>query len=118
MKTSSLSGFTLVEVMMVVAVIGLMACIAIPSYQMAREKSRENVCFTNQRNIEAAKEQWALETGHAEGDAVAWADILPYLRNQPVCPAGGIYTLENVGTGCYCAIHDWRTIPEYNWFQP
>ena len=92
-NTSRKSGFTLVEIMIVVAIIGLLAAIAIPNFVKARKTSQTNACINNLRQIDAAKQQWALENGKKSADTPAIADITIYLgrgdagsANSVCCP--------------------------------
>lgn len=103
MKKSE-SGFTLVEIMIVVAIIGLLAAIAIPSFMKARTTSQTNACINNLRQMEAAKEQWALETKQAQGATADTAACTVYLKTTPICPAGGTYTWSVIGTNVTCTI--------------
>src|SRR5947209_20468732 len=66
-KRNRIQGFTLVEIMIVVAIIGLLAAIAIPHFVRARTTSQKNACINNLRQIDGAKQQWALETKAAAG---------------------------------------------------
>ena len=82
-------GFTLVEIMIVVAIIGLLAAIAIPNWVHARATSQTNACINNLRQIDGAVQQWALENRQAATAAPANTDVFPYLKSAVVCPAGG-----------------------------
>lgn len=73
------AGFTLVEIMIVVAIIGLLAAIAIPNFVKARQTSQTNACINNLRQIDAAKQQWALEKGQAGNAVPADSDVLAYV---------------------------------------
>jgi prepilin-type N-terminal cleavage/methylation domain-containing protein len=87
--TSRKSGFTLVEIMIVVAIIGLLAAIAIPNFVRARTQSQKNACINNLRQIDGSVQQWALENKKAASATVAFTDIQGYLKNSVICPSGG-----------------------------
>ena len=106
-KYSRKAGFTLVEIMIVVGIIGLLAAIAIPNFARARASSQTNVCINNLRQIQAGIQQWAMEQKKGPTSAVTEADVTPYLKNAAICPAGGTsfdtsYTLTDVGTDPIC----------------
>src|SRR4030081_3243553 len=79
-------GFTLVEIMIVVAIIGLLAAIAIPNFVKARENAQLNSIFNNLRIIEGAKDQWALENKKGTGDLPVDTDLAPYMKNSSYPP--------------------------------
>jgi len=82
-------GFTLVEIMIVVMIIGLLAAIALPGFARARRSAQTNACINNLRQIESAKDQYAIEGGLVGGAAVSQTGITPFLKAFPVCPVGG-----------------------------
>jgi prepilin-type N-terminal cleavage/methylation domain-containing protein len=102
-KAALWAGFTLVEIMIVVAIIGLLSAIAIPSFVHSRAKSQASACINNLRQIESAVQEFALEKGKRVGDMINYPDDLtPYIKlnsasSIPGCPAGGLYSLETLG---------------------
>ncbi len=113
MKMSK-KGFTLVEIMIVVAIIGLLAAIAIPSFMRSREVAQANTCINNLRQIDSAKQQWAMAEGKTDAQAVAWnstemAEVNTYIRGgMPWCPLSDgesqaeAYDYTTVGTNAVC----------------
>jgi len=107
-NSSRKSGFTLVEIMIVVAIIGLLAAIAIPNFVRARTTSQVNACINNLRQIDGAKQQWALEKNKTGDDVPTEKDLLPYLKDGvfPTCPDGGTYSINNVDALPTCTVQD------------
>jgi len=105
-------AFTLVEIMIVVAIIGLLAAIAIPSFIKARQASQTNACINNLRQIDAAKEQWALNTGAVNGEpaiATGTDGVDSYIKGgAPTCPLVDApdYTYNVVGLDPRCPRYD------------
>ena len=98
------AGFTLVEIMIVVAIIGLLAAIAVPNFTQARNNARKGACINNLRLIDAAKEQYALENNLDNGAAIPAGGVDPYLKaGFPVCPSAGAYTVGDVGVTPTCS---------------
>jgi prepilin-type N-terminal cleavage/methylation domain-containing protein len=96
-RTQGQAAFTLVEIMIVVAIIGLLVAIAIPNFVRARTTSQANACINNLRQIDGAVQTWALENKKGPTDAYALSVIKPYLKldstgNLPACPGNGTYS--------------------------
>ena len=98
-------GFTLVEIMIVVLIIGILLAIAVPNFIKARETSRTKSCVANLRQIEAGKEQWAMEMKKNGTDTPTQGDLEPdYVKKWPQCPSGGVYTINTVNSAPTCSI--------------
>ncbi len=107
LKKSARRGFTLIEIMIVVLIIGILLAIAVPNFVKARESSRAKACVGNLKQIDAAKEQFAMDGKKATGATVGTGDIYgsdKYIKTAPVCPSGGTYTENAVGTAPTCDI--------------
>lgn len=111
-------GFTLVEIMIVVALIGMLATIATPTWVRARTSSQTNTCINNLRQIDGAKQQWGLETKQAADAQALFSDISSYLKRAVVCPAGGTtasfgstYLINDLSTKPNCQISPDHVLP-------
>lgn len=105
MKTKT-SGFTLVEIMIVVLIIGILLAIAVPNFVKARQNSRVQTVVGNLKQIESAKEQWAMDTGASSTATPTIAgDLVPnYLKKAPSGP---------VGTAADYVANDMATLPTF-----
>ena len=104
-------GFTLLEIMIVVSLIGLLAAIAIPNLVKARSQSQVNACLNNLRMIDDATQEWALENLKGPSSTVAFSDIQPYLKSTVLCPSSGAgatfatsYTVSTVSNKPSCQV--------------
>src|SRR5262245_18304452 len=93
-------GFTLVEIMIVVLIIGILMAIAVPNFIKARSNSRLQTVIANLKQVDSAKEQWAMETGQVSGSACTSANLYPqYMKSWPDnTPVTGTYVPNAIGT--------------------
>lgn len=106
-RNESQAGFTLVEIMIVVALIGLLASMALPNFIKSRTTAQMDVCINNLRIIDYAIQQWALEEKRGANSAVEFADISAYMKRTVICPSGGAsfadsYSVSTVGEQPSC----------------
>jgi prepilin-type N-terminal cleavage/methylation domain-containing protein len=99
-------GFTLVELLIVVAILGLLCAIAIPNFIRARNSAQVRACIRNLRVIDGAKSTWAFEARKSGNVVPTTTDIVPYLEyvRMPECPASGTYRVRSLGKYPSCSL--------------
>lgn len=107
MRERSVAGFTLVEIMIVVAIIGLLAAIAAPNFLQARIAARRNACINNLRVISSAKDQCSIENSLDESSTPTVAQMSPYLKsgvipNEPLTGSSSSYTINALSVNPTC----------------
>ena len=103
--SSTEQGFTLIEIMIVVGILGLIVALAITNFLKSRTQARKQICTENLSQIESAKQIWGVENGKQEGAIPAEADLIGpelYIKKTPECPAGGTYDFRAIGLDATC----------------
>src|SRR5262245_56382840 len=113
-SASNKSGFTLVEIMIVVAIIGLLAAIAIPNFVKARTTSQANACINNLRQYDGAVQQYALENKLASSQSYTLSVLKHYIKldstaNLPACHASGAYSAGTTVTNPPVCSFSWSS---------
>lgn len=106
-NTSLRGGFTLVEIMIVVAIIGLLLAIAVPNFIKSRQLAQSRACMNNLRQIQASKQLWGMEKSKSSTETPVDSDLIGptlYLKEKPQCPAGGTYVYGRLNEPVTCTI--------------
>jgi prepilin-type N-terminal cleavage/methylation domain-containing protein len=98
-------GFTLVEILITVAIIGILVAVAMPNFVKSRTHARKQLCIENLSQIETAKQLWGLEKGKKDGDLPEDDDLFgpgKHMKAKPNCPGAGRYEVNAIGTIATC----------------
>src|SRR5881392_741548 len=104
-NSARVAGFTIIEIMIVLAAIGLLAAIAIPNFMKSRDRAQLNSVYNNLRVIESAKDQWALENKTGTGAVTTFTNICEYLKGGTVkSVVTETYVSNDIGLAAYAAL--------------
>jgi prepilin-type N-terminal cleavage/methylation domain-containing protein len=105
--TSRRHGFTLVEILIVVAILGILLGLAMPAFLKSRTNARKQVCIENLAQIESAKQLWGVENAKKTGDVPGDDDLIGptrYIKVKPSCPGAGTYSYNGIGDNAVCTV--------------
>jgi len=107
------AGFTLVEIMVVVAIIGLLMSVATVGISQAINRSQRQICTMNLEAVQSAKTLWGLDNKKGDNDTPTEDDLKPHLKDNtfPSCPKGGTYTINALGVRATCSVHPATAAP-------
>jgi len=106
-KQMRAGGFTLVEIMIVVAIIGLLIAVAVPNFSKMRKDAQKTACHAQLQSIDGFKEMWATQEKRSDSDTPNETQLGAYFKGEimPTCPGGGSYSIGAVTAGATCSIH-------------
>jgi competence protein ComGC len=107
------SAFTIFEIVILLCILAIVFAIAVPNFVKEPNTSPANACINNLRQIDGAKQEWALEHHATNGDIVTMNQLTNYLLRgvMPKCPSGGTYTIGKIGQFPICSIGTNSTQP-------
>ncbi|MDB6032256.1 MAG: type secretion system protein [Verrucomicrobiales bacterium] len=99
-------GFTLIEMMIVVLLLGVLSAVAVPNFVKARSDAQVKACILNLKQVYSAKQQWGLEMLKSDTAIPMDTDLAPYLNanSMPSCPAGGTYRIRRIYRDPVCSL--------------
>jgi prepilin-type N-terminal cleavage/methylation domain-containing protein len=101
------AGFTLVEIMTVMGIIGMLVTLALPNFIRARSTSQTRICITNLNKIESIKQNWGLEHARSLDEIPTVPDLIgptSYLKTMPLCPSSGVYDFRALKDSATCTV--------------
>lgn len=96
----------MIELVIAIAVIGVMAAVAVPTYSQTRVRTTETTCAKNRKLMQHSKMLWMIDHEKSDEDEVLFRDLIPeYVPEPPVCPMGGEYALNGLTREVSCSKH-------------